>query len=136
MTEDPEEHLPEVEEQDDTLNLTDKIKLRSQRKRVDNEADQAAKFWREIFATTIGRRELWKLLQASQPDGDVFTPPFACGPNGFPQPEATWMRAGQYALGQHIWRYWLEHAPDGAVLMLEEHDRRIAAARKRSRKSG
>lgn len=132
----PEEHpeeMPGVAEIEQTHNLNDAGEVRRRRKRIDNEHEQAAKFWRDVFSTTVGRREMWGLLKATQPDGNPFDPSFPCGPNGFPQPEATWFRAGQYALGQAIWQSWLRLAPDAAVLMLQENDPRFIQPRKRPR---
>lgn len=130
--EQPDE-LPTVAEYPETLNLNDTAQQRRQRKRVDTERDLDAKFWRDVFATTVGRRCMWSLLRAAQPDGDPFTPPFPCGPNGFPQPEATWLRAGQYALGQNYWQQWLSYSPDGALLMLQENSPVFARWRKKPR---
>jgi hypothetical protein len=131
--EEGQEYQPEVVEQANAHNLLDARSVRRQRKRVDNETEQASKFWRELFSTPVGRREMWGLLRAAQPDGNPFMPPFACGPNGFPQPEATWFRAGQYALGQSFYQQWIWHARDGVLLMLDEHDPRFAKSRKRPR---
>ena len=142
MIDDPEDPTTEDEADDElstvaiedgTRNLTDGRKIRRQRKRVDNDAEQASKFWRDVFSTQIGRREMWGLLRAAQSDGSPFTPPFVCGPNGFPQSEATWFRAGQYALGQSFYQHWMQNARDGVFLMLDEHDPRFATPRKRSR---
>ena len=124
---------PGVETPATAHNLNDVGHERRRRKRIDNEYEQASKFWRDVFSTTVGRREMWGLLKATQPDGNPFDPSFPCGPNGFPQPEATWFRAGQYALGQTIWQSWLRLAPDAAVLMLQENDPRFIQPRKRPR---
>jgi hypothetical protein len=132
---DDEEIPPQVELQQPTRNLEDVASERKRRKQIDNDAAQASKFWRDTFSTTVGRREMWKLLTAAQPDGNPFVPPFACGPSGFPQPEATWFRAGQYALGQHFYQTWLQHAREGVLAMLDEHDPRFVqqAAKRKQR---
>lgn len=122
-----QEELSRVAEQEGSLNLTDPRAQRRQRKRVDNETELASKFWCDVFSHPVGRREMWRMLTTAQSDGNPFTPPFACGPNGFPQPDATWFRAGQYALGQHFYQTWMQQAGVEAVkLMLDEHDPRFA----------
>jgi hypothetical protein len=75
-------------------------------------------FWQAVLADQIGRAEVWRILQS----GGVFQPPFACGPNGFPQPEATWFKAGQHGLVLGEYHRLLRIAPDGVRLMLQEHD--------------
>lgn len=132
----PEEDPPKVAEQEETHNLLDPTRRRKQLKRIDIEAEEASMFWRDVFSTTVGRREMWGLLRDAQPDGNPFVPPFACGPNGFPQSEATWFRAGQYALGQHFYQRWIQLARDGALLMLDEHDPRFVHTAKARRKKG
>jgi len=92
-------------------------RLRGQRRRQAVEREEARRFWREVFASEIGRREMWGLLQAAH----TFSPVFACGPNGFPQAEATWYEAGQQGFGQRLWRTWLQFDPEGVVRMMQEN---------------
>lgn len=85
-------------------------------------ARDAATFWRNVFADPVGRYEMWGILASAH----AFEERFACGPNGFPQPEATWFNAGQQALGQRLYQTWMQHDFEGVHLMLTENDSRFA----------
>lgn len=79
------------------------------------------RFWNAIFATELGRREMYKLLV----DSKAFEIRFACGPNGFPQPEATWFQAGESSWGRRVADTWMVRHPDEYLLMLRENDARF-----------
>ena len=85
----------------ETVNLTDPKSVRRARDRHRREEQEEASFWRAVLNDKIGRRVMWALIRD---DCGGFAPPFACGPNGFPQPEATWFAAGKYALGQRLYQ--------------------------------
>jgi len=106
----------------ETTDLTDPKSQRRSRDKLRREAQEEESFWRAVFNDKIGRRVMWRLLHD---DCHGFTPPFACGPNGFPQPEATWFKAGQYSIGQRLYQRWLHMARDGFALTMEEHDPRF-----------
>lgn len=91
---------------------------RKSRKRKDNRSNV---FWKSVLADETGRAEIWQLLN----DGGAFTTPFQVGPNGFPQPEATWCRAGvrDFVLG--LYQRLLAIDLEGVRLMLIEHDNRF-----------
>jgi hypothetical protein len=72
--------------------------LRRKRTRSRAELKESEEFWQRVFADPVGRREVWRLLQA----GHCFEERFACGPNGFPQTEATWFHAGEQAFVQPL----------------------------------
>jgi hypothetical protein len=100
---------------------------RTRVKRQRLEVRQAEKFWQGVFSTAIGRREMWRLLQSCH----TFEERFACGPNGFPQPEATWFQAGEQALGQRMYQTWIAQ-PDlrpNVLLMHDENDTRFKRPR-------
>jgi hypothetical protein len=82
---------------------------------------EAERFWKSVFADEIGRREMWGILQAAH----AFEERFACGPNGFPQPEATWFQAGIQSVGQRLFQSWMLLDREGVFLMLDEHDPRF-----------
>lgn len=92
--------------------------LRTQRKKRKRKDDRSKEFWRSILADEVGRAEVWELLRS----GGAFETPFAIGPNGFPQPEATWCRAGvrDFVLG--LYQRLLAIDLEGTRLMLIEHD--------------
>jgi hypothetical protein len=91
---------------------------------------EARKFWKAAFSTPVGRRELWGILQATH----AFEERFACGPNGFPQTEATWFHAGQQAFGQRLFLSWQVFDPEGVFLMQQEHDARFARPKPQKRR--
>jgi hypothetical protein len=106
--------------------------LQRKRQRARRADEEAAEFWRGVFADPIGRREMWALLQNCH----TFEERFACGPNGFPQDLATWYQSGERDVGMRLWRSWLRLAPEGVALMMRESDpvfRDAPAARRRCR---
>lgn len=117
---------PEEEPLPETTNLTDPKSQRRSRDRIKREAQEEESFWRAVFNDKTGRRTMWRLLQD---DCHGFTPPFACGPNGFPQPEATWFQAGQYTIGQRLAQRWQQMAAEGYALMMTENDPRYVKAK-------
>ena len=65
---------------------------------------------------------MWGVLEALK----AFEVNFACGPNGFPQAEATWFNAGVSNSGQRLFLSWLKIARPGVLAMLDEHHRDFA----------
>ena len=87
---------------------------RDARKRDREDAD----FWLRALSDPIGRRCLWDILQSTH----AFDERFGVGPNGFPQPEATWMNAGEQRAGFRLYRSWMRYSPEGVLLMMQEND--------------
>lgn len=100
--------------------------IKEKGRRLSREQREALDFWRGIFSTPIGRREMWKLLT----EAHTFEERFACGPNGFPQPEATWFQAGEQALGQRMYRSWARDHRVEVLLMHDENDKSFAETKK------
>jgi hypothetical protein len=98
--------------------------LRRKRTRTRTQLKEAEEFWTRVFADPVGRREMWAILQA----GHYFEERFACGPNGFPQPEATWFHAGEKALVERLYLSWARFDRAGVFLMHDEHDARFSRA--------
>lgn len=86
--------------------------------RGEREFREAQQFWATALADEVGRREIWKLLQAAH----TFEERFACGPNGFPQVEATWFHAGEQAFGQRFYRMLSRIDRAGVLKMHDIHD--------------
>lgn len=84
------------------------------------------RFWNAVFQTELGRREMYGLLR----DAKAFEVRFACGPNGFPQPEATWFQAGESEWGRRMADTWMARHPEEYLLMLRENDPRFQKGRK------
>lgn len=124
MSDDPEDSLPpQPDEQSGAVNAADPVAIKRVRRRIKKAEDDAGEFWREVFSTPIGRREMWGILAS----GGAFDERFATGPNGFPQPEATWCQAGEQRLAFRLYLSWMKLCPDGVGLMLKENHRAIAA---------
>lgn len=77
---------------------------------------ESVEFWHAVFATDTGRREMFAILGAL----NTFEQPFAVGPNGFPQPEASWARFGAQAAGLSLYHRWLRAHPEAVNLMYLE----------------
>jgi hypothetical protein len=114
----------------ETVNLSDPKSVRRARDKQKREQQETDSFWRAVFADKIGRRVMWGLIRN---DCHGFSPPFACGPNGFPQPEATWFQAGQYSLGQRLYQRWMKAVPEGLKLMHAENDPAFIVAKPQRR---
>lgn len=108
-----------------------KARVRKQR-RIDFERKQATEFWRGVFENPVGRREMWNILRAAH----AFEVKFACGPNGFPQTEATWFALGEQQVGQRIWESWTILDRDGAFRMRDEFDPHFARNRPDDKEGG
>ncbi len=80
------------------------------------------RFWQGAFSDPVGRRCLWKFLQ----EGHPFETRFACGPNGFPQEQATWFHAGEQDLALRIYQAWLAKHPIEVMAMHTENDPRFS----------
>lgn len=100
--------------------------LRNKERRLAREARETQEFWSSVFATPVGRREMWKLLTSAH----TFDERFACGPNGFPQPEATWFQAGEQSFGQRVYRTWARDHRVEVLLMHDENDPAFVKAKK------
>lgn len=134
MTDDPPNDDPEAEPRADAplpdqARADDPATARRQRTKRAKAEDEARAFWTAVFADPVGRREMWGLLEAARWREDDF----ACGPTGFPYPEAAWFRLGEKRLAERVFMSWMKLARDGALLMLDEHDPRFADPKKRSR---
>ncbi len=125
MPDEPE--TPEGEPSDEaepSVNAAEPKSLKAARTRAKLRKEQTSDVVRRAFSTEPGRRERWEILQTAH----TFEERFACGPNGFPQPEATWFEAGQQALGFRLYRSWMRLAPEGVALMMIENDPGLAVA--------
>ena len=109
------------------VNAAEPASLRKARARASLRKEEASDFWRRALGSEVGRRELWGVLASAH----AFDERFACGPNGFPQPEATWFEAGQQALGFRLYLSWLRLAPEGVGLMMAENHPALADPKRR-----
>lgn len=136
MSGDPEE-LPEPsppseelgEEEASTLNPTvDAGTPKGVRRQVISQKRRekdAKEFYTAVFASEIGRREMWDILRSLH----TFETRFAVSPVGFPDPNATWFNAGEQAAGQRLFKSWLRIDREGVLLMMQEHDADLGSAK-------
>jgi hypothetical protein len=113
------EDVPETVEIDNAGSVEGITKKRKRAKRA---SDKAEEFWKGVLSTETGRREMWNLVAGTH----AFEDRFLCGPNGFPQPEATWYEAGKRDWGQGFFHMLVKYDRAGSFLMLDEHDPRFA----------
>ena len=100
----------------------DPVAVQRRVKKLRYDKQEAREFWKEIFASPVGRREMWNMLQSCH----VNETKFSCGPNGFPQPEATWFSLGEQSIGRRLFDSWLIMDRDGVLKMLDEYDPRFS----------
>jgi len=74
--------------------------LRKRQTRAIVEREKVRRFWSSVLRDETGRKVVWQLLA----DLHTFEERFACGPSGFPQPEATWFHAGEQAVGLRLYK--------------------------------
>lgn len=118
----PDQDQPEpLETEQPTVDAGDPRKVRKRKVTQQILEREEERFWRGVFESEIGRRCMWKLVVAGHP----FEERFACGPNGFPQPEATWFHAGEQALALRMYQSWFAKFPAEVSKMLMEHDPRF-----------
>lgn len=115
---DPENDLPSAQP---TVDAARPVSVRRQREKANLAEENAQKFWQRVFADPVGRREMWNILQ----EAHTFNERFACGPNGFPQVEATFFHAGEQAFGLRLYQSWMLMDRAGVMLMHDEHDVRF-----------
>lgn len=114
----PDEDEPAIE-LPDASNAATVAKAQDKARRV---KDKRAELWRAVLADPMGRAEMWRLLAVEM---HIFEAPFAVGPRGHPQAEATWFRFGQQTLGLNIYHDLMAMDADGVLRMLREHDPRF-----------
>ena len=101
-------------------NAADPKSIAKKKLRTKERSRRTQEWWRAQLQSEDGRREIWALLVSA----GTFEIPFQCGPNGFPQPDAT-----MFALGAAKWGLTLYHAlirfdPAGVIAMHAENDTR------------
>jgi len=135
MTDEPK---PPNEEDDDdgapaeqpTVDASNKTTHRSAQIKRIVEAEQVRRFWSNALRDPVGQRVLWQLLA----DLHTFEERFACGPNGFPQPEATWFAAGEQAVGLRLHRTFARHDREALFAMHDKFDPAFAQPKPPRRK--
>jgi hypothetical protein len=106
-----------------TVDAASPAGLKQQRRTQKRIAEDAKDFWKRVFATPVGRHEIWNILNN---DMHAFTTIFAAGPTGVPDPNAAWYRLGEQNLGLILYHRWMAIDPEGVRLMHIENDPRFA----------
>ena len=100
--------------------------------RIEKADEEERAVWRNIMGDPIARRVIWSFLQ----DLHFEETRFACGPNGFPQSEATWFHAGMQEGGRLLHRRLERNCRELVWAMHDEHDPYFAVKRRREVKNG
>ena len=103
-----ENDIPEIEDEllpteEHTVDAASPAEQRKRSLSAKQQARATDDWWREALSTPQGRFVLWGILQSCH----TFEDRFACGPNGFPQSEATWFQAGEQSIGLRLHRSWM-----------------------------
>jgi hypothetical protein len=117
----------EPEEQPDGIgNAVDPVVRKRAAEKQRQTVESGDAYWRRQLADPVGRREIWGIITSAH----TFETQFACGPNGFPQPEHTWFAAGEQQWGQRFYLKMQRIDREGVWRMQDEHDPTFAKAGK------
>lgn len=105
-----------------TVDVASPEGLKQQRRTAKQVRQNGEDFWHQVFASEIGRREMWQIIHT---DMHAFNPNFAVGPVGFPDPNAAWYERGIQDKGLILYHRWLALEPEGVRKMHEENDPRF-----------
>jgi len=122
---------PAQPSQEPTVDLASPKVYRRRKRDAEIEQREGDNFWRRMLADPVGRRELYRFIASC----GTFAASFACGPNGFPQPEATWFKAGQKDSGQRLYDSLALIDRVNFYKMLDEHDPRFARREPKAKES-
>jgi hypothetical protein len=107
-------------------NSADVKAVRKKKLTLAAERRESEEFWRKTFSSRSGRAEMWRIVSKTLFLRDET---FACGPNGFPHPDATWYRAGAQDAARRLLEFWQILDFEGVHMMLCENDPRYANAK-------
>ncbi len=113
---------PSVSDETPVEDNADPAAARRKGRELAVQAGERQRFWQLVLASVVGRREIWALLQDAHFDADRF----GVGPSGVPDQAATWLNRGEQAFGYRLFLTLLKHDRANTLLMLEEHDHRLA----------
>lgn len=116
---DEPETLPALEP---TVNAAAPAAVNQQRRTAARTKRENAEFYRQSFATEVGRRCLWDILKSLHP----FDTMYGVGPNGFPNNQASLGYMAEQQAGLRLYFSWLQLDRAGVLLMQDEHDPQFA----------
>lgn len=111
-------------------NAAEPNQIRRRKETVKRRQQQAAEFWRAVFGSEVGRREMWGILDST----GAFAQRFGTAPNGAPEPIETQRQEGEHRAGFRLFLSWLALEPALAQQMIVENDPILASAAKAGRK--
>jgi hypothetical protein len=126
-----DENDPDIADENSTADVGDLSVVVERETRIQREMREGDDVWRGLLAKPTGRREIWRLLQSCH----TFEERFACGPNGHPQPEATWFHAGERETGLRLYRSFLRIDRESVGRMHDEYDPFFAKPKQRRKGS-
>lgn len=121
MSDEFPDEIEDGEEQHSETDAADPVAIKRKETRKKLYQREAVAFWHSVLSDPVGRREIWRLLQ----DAHTFETKFACGPNGFPQSEATFFQLGEQMFGQRLYQTLALYDRENVLLMHDEHDNRF-----------
>lgn len=117
---DPAEPPPPAPDKDAQRSAVDTDGNRKIRNRQKREEAERAAFWRTVFSTEIGRREMWCFIERLHP----FNAKLGTSPAGTSDERVTWMHLAEQLVGQEIFQEWWGREPELVMLMRQENDPR------------
>ncbi len=116
----PEEILPA---ETATVDAASPEGLRTQKRKQKRANEDSEDFWRMVFTSEAGRREMWTLL--GEGNLHAFSVNFAVSPNGSPYTEAAWYHRALQDFGLQLYLKWQSIDPEGVKMMHIENDPRF-----------
>lgn len=110
--EDAEEAAPVIP------NAADRKRHKRIKDAAKREAQDSEAFWKSVFGSPAGRREMWTIIDAMHYRKERFVE----SGNGSPWREATWAEAGIQRIGFQLYLKWTGIDPEGVALMLRENE--------------
>lgn len=101
-------------------NAADPKSIRRKALRNKDRVKRKQAWYRAQLQSEDGRREIWSLLVST----GCFDSPFMCGPNGFPQPDATMLALGAAKWGLTLYHALIRFDPASVIAMHAENDTR------------
>jgi hypothetical protein len=106
-----------------TSDATKATTAHKQRVKALSEWEKARDFWSRSLRDRVGGPIIFDLLRSL---GVFEDSKFACGPNGFPQPEATWHAMGQRDFGIRLYHTLVKHDREAIFALHDQLDHRFA----------
>lgn len=100
---------------DQTPSAVDQRDMAKQEQKARHRSKQIEKFWTTVLTMPGAQDALWDFLAWA----GTFEDRFACGPNGFPQPDASWHNAGKRSAGEYWRDKLMAHNPEAYIEFLK-----------------